>query len=217
MRGAAVAIARDASDSEAEAGAGSAPARNLWLAELVREDGPGILRMLWRLLGNEQDVMDAYQDCFCRLALRPDHGDVRSARAYAYRSASNIAIEMIRVRSRRAAHWPRIVRDRADGGSGESSLSPVRDEESDIAGRSDQQEASRLRVAIAALPAHLQHVIILRDLTGMSYEQVGERLGIEPTTARVYRRHAIVRLAELLNRGGATDGNRDQGNKRTSG
>jgi hypothetical protein len=32
----------------------------------------------------------------------------------------------------------------------------------------------------------------------MSYKEVARVLGIEPTTARVYRRHAVVKLAELL-------------------
>ena len=55
-------------------------------------DGPGIVRMLRRILGNEQDVMDAYQDCFCKLAQRPTGDRPSHARAYAYRTAGNIAM-----------------------------------------------------------------------------------------------------------------------------
>ena len=56
----------------------------------------------------------------------------------------------------------------------------------------------RLRHAIAQLPAHLRNVIVLRDLSRMPYEEVGRTLGIDPATARVYRRHAVVKLAELI-------------------
>ena len=44
---------------------------------------------------------------------------------------------------------------------------------------------------------------VLRDLSRLSYEEVGRTLGITPATARVYRRHAVVKLAESL---GGRDG-----------
>jgi len=161
-------------------------ARSAWIRRLMADDGPGILRMLWRILGREQDVMDAYQDCFCKLAsLAPDR-EPRNARAYAYRTASNIAIELIRVRQRRAAHWDRVVRQHEQ-----------RNEQEPQQG-ADSGDQDRLREAIAQLPAHLRSVVVLRDLSRLPYEQVGRTLGIDPATARVYRRHAVVKLAELL-------------------
>ncbi len=160
-----------------------------WLTQLIEREGAGILQMLWRLLGREQDVLDAYQDCFCKLAARRRRGNLRSVRAYAYRTAANIAIEMIRVRRRRAAHRPVIAAERSDtraddGGEGES-----------------EHRLARLRDAIARLPTHLRNVVVLRDLSRMSYSEVARMLGIEPTTARVYRHHAVVKLAEFLSEG----------------
>jgi RNA polymerase sigma-70 factor (ECF subfamily) len=168
----------------------AAEAKISWLNRLIEAEGPAILRMLWRLLGREQDVMDAYQDCFCNLAARKHPSDLRNAKAYAYRTAANIAIEMIRARRRRAAHWPAIAADRPedaptpDGGPEERPVTH-----------------SRLREALAGLPAHLRNVVVLRDLSRMSYEEVGRVLRIQPATARVYRRHAVVKLAEAMNQG----------------
>jgi RNA polymerase sigma-70 factor (ECF subfamily) len=155
----------------------------------MENDGPGILRVLWRLLGSEADVMDAYQDCFCKLASRKSAKGLRSARAYAYRTATNIAIELIRGRSRRRAHLPEVAAKR------ERELSEEAAEEGDE-GRLDA-----LRDAIGRLPAHLANVVVLRDLSRLSYQDVGRTLGIDPATARVYRRHAVVKLAELLDEG----------------
>jgi RNA polymerase sigma factor (sigma-70 family) len=147
-----------------------------------------------------------------------DYRDVNSARAYAYRTASNVAIEMIRVRRRRATHWPRIVREYVDEPmphpAGESPDDVDADSKPGFESALSSQapgELTRLREALALLPAHLQHVIVLRDLTGMSYEKVGACLGIEPTTARVYRRHAVVKLAELLDVRGADHERDNQG------
>ena len=47
---------------------------------------------VWRILGREQDVMDAYQDCFCKLASLPHRPDLRAG-GYACRTATNIAVE----------------------------------------------------------------------------------------------------------------------------
>ena len=156
----------------------------------MQREGPGILRVLWRLLGREPDVLDAYQDCFCKLAARQQALNSKVGRAYAYRTATNIAIEMIRCRTRRAAHWPAIVAKKGRPDTGYSG-----DHE-----HSDDR-LPRLRDAMARLPAHLRNVVVLRDLSHMSYTDVGRTLGIGPATARVYRRHAVVKLAELLGEG----------------
>lgn len=158
----------------------------------MEREGPGILRMLWRLLHNEADVQDAFQDCFCKLALRGGPADLRSARAYAYRTASNIAIELLRARKRSSDHRETLVADRV------RLAWAAADAEAEVpTGATIPIE--RLREAIVELPQHLRQVVVLRDLSRMSYEEVGRILGIEPATARVYRRHAVVKLAEVLN------------------
>ena len=162
-----------------------------WLDRVIRRDGPGILRMLWRFLGAEQDVMDAYQDCFCKLAALSRSRIPKNARAYAYRTAMNIATELVRTRARRSAHHPAVQRAAADRSAVQA--------ESVEDGR-----AGALRDAMARLPRHLRDVVLLRDLSSWSYKQVGQALGIGPATARVYRRHAVVKLAEWMGGGGAT-------------
>ena len=159
-----------------------------WVARIMDEDGKGILGVLWRLLGHEHDVMDAFQECFCKLAAKGRPRDMKAARAYAYRTASNIAIEMIRSRKRRGAHWGAIVAHR------QASDSMTPDTGDFVEGHAGDHE--QLRLAIAALPPHLRQVVVLRDLARMSYDDVGRILKIDPATARVYRRHAMIRLAD---------------------
>ena len=160
-----------------------------WVLRIIESEGPAILRLLWRILGSEADVMDAYQDCFCKLATRKSAKGLRSTKAYAYRTATNIAIEIIRSRSRRRAHLPAVAAERAN----QSSDGPAPDD--------DAERFTGLRDAIGQLPTHLGNVIVLRDLSRLPYEEVGRTLGISPATARVYRRHAVVKLAELLGKG----------------
>ena len=178
--------------------------RHAWIVRLIQDEGRAILRLLWRLLGSEPDVMDAYQDCFCRLAARSGKQNLTSAKAYAYRTATNIAIEMIRIRRRRQAHWPAIVQQHAQAQTQTPDQAAKRaDHQDGLEGTEGTEASDRLREAIAQLPPHLRNVIVLRDLSRLSYNEVGRTLGIEPATARVYRRHAVVKLADMLGEGEA--------------
>lgn len=169
-----------------------------WVVRVMRKEGPGILRMLWRILGQEQDVMDAYQDCFCKLACRKGGGKIDSAKAYAYRTAGNIAIELIRGRNRRAAHWTALAASQCER---------MQPNDGTCDRRQSDERLPLLREAVARLPQHLRNVVVLRDMSRMPYAQVGRVLGIDAGTARVYRRHAVVKLAEWLNK----EANDDQG------
>jgi len=157
-----------------------------WVLSAMQRNGQELVNMLWRILGNEQDVCDAYQNTFLRLAhyeggQKPEH-----IKAYIFRAASNVAVSMLR--SKRAEK--RLFTDPAAG-----------KEVSSAANELDSkylQEA--LRCYISQLPEHLRNVVTLRDLAELSYAQVGRILGISPATARVYRCKAIQLLAVWMNK-----------------
>ncbi|MHC4063589.1 MAG: RNA polymerase sigma factor [Planctomycetota bacterium] len=172
--------------------------RHSRLEEIVEVHGPAMRRMLKRMLGDDEEVHDVYQDCICHLAGRwTERGMavqplVQNAGAYAYQTAANLAVETIRRRRRRASHWQRVVvttRQQQD---------PHAHDPARRAGSTPPRRIDALRDAVSALPGHLRNVVILRDLVGLPYGRVGEMLGIQPTTARVYRRQAIVRLGGML-------------------
>ncbi len=168
-----------------------------WLAELHADHGPGLQRMLRGMLGHEDDAQDVYQDCLCHLAHRYASGPFRNVKAYAYRAATNLATEAVRRRQRRAAHWRRVVAE--ENARTESfDVHPL-----DSAGHDHPETLGLLPGAVWNLPAHLRDVIVLRDLAQMPYRQLAGILGIQPTTARVYRRQAVIRLGKTLARQGS--------------
>lgn len=159
-----------------------------WILRLLRNQGAVVLTALWRMLGSESDVLDAYQTAVCRLTARGQNGVGANPAGYFYRIAINAAIETLRARQRRKAHWSGLVDSR-------TSL-PVRP---GAEAACDEKEAlERMRLAIGELPRHLREVIILRDLGQMPYAEVSKLLGLTAGTARLYRRQAVVRLAELI-------------------
>ena len=175
-----------------------------WILSTMQKHGQELITLLWRILGNEQDVCDAYQDTFLQLAhyeggqstgcltAKPKH-----VKAYIFRTANNVAISMLR---RRIAERKRMStaivtgKNAAEWRSGEYrplAGSPAKELDSKYL-----QET--LRGCIAQLPEHLRNVITLRDLAELSYAQIGGILGISAATARVYRCKALQILTILM-------------------
>jgi RNA polymerase sigma factor (sigma-70 family) len=153
-----------------------------WILSAMQKYGQELVTILWRILGNEQDGCDAYQDTFLQLAhyeggRKPDY-----IKAYIFRVANNIAISMLR---RRIAERNRLSRPIT-----------VRNSVSSPATELDSKYLQEtLRCCIAQLPEHLRNVVTLRDLGELSYAQISRILGISEGTARVYRCKAIQLLS----------------------
>ncbi len=160
-----------------------------WVLSAMGRHGPGMVTMLWRILGNEHDVCDAYQQTFLNLAHYQQAGRTRprNVQAYVFRTAANSAISILRRKQRRRRHLDTMA-----------ATKPLQQN----AGPADDLDAKllqdMLRAAIAKLPDYLRDVVVLRDLAELSYEQVSNILGISAATARVYRSKAITLLAAMM-------------------
>jgi len=158
-----------------------------WVLAAMQSHGQQLVGMLWRILGNEQDVCDAYQDTFLRLAHLEGGQKPENVKAYVFRSASNIAIS--------------ILRRKISEKNGLASTVPV---SRDVTSPQNELDAEYLRDAlrcsIARLPENLRDVVSLHDLGDLSYIQVGKILGITAATARVYRCRAIQLLSVWMGR-----------------
>lgn len=158
-----------------------------WLLHLMRKDGPALVRLFWRMLGREQDVLDAYQECFCKLIAQFERDGQVPHRGYAFRTAMNVALDARRRRKVRSDHLESVAHSRE----------PDRTDPSPHAVATGEL-VDALRLAIASLPERLREVIVLRDLAEMSYRDVARVLNLTSGTARVYRREAIQRLSASL-------------------
>jgi len=158
-----------------------------WVLRAMQKRGGELVSMLWRILGNEQDVCDAYQQTFLQLAHYQEMKKPANLEAYLFRTASNIAITMIRDRQ---------LRDRSTIKLASSAKETT---EMDPAGDLDAKYLqTKLRATIAKLPDYLKDVVVLRDLAEMPYSKVGKMLGIPAATARVYRCKAVNLLARWM-------------------
>ncbi len=80
-----------------------------WILSLIQKQGQLVVSLLWRMLGSEQDALDAYQSTICRLMTQGKEAIGTNRAGYFYRAAMNAGIEMLRVRQRRQRHWPAVA------------------------------------------------------------------------------------------------------------
>ncbi|MCK4886326.1 MAG: sigma-70 family RNA polymerase sigma factor [Planctomycetes bacterium] len=156
-----------------------------WVLCTMQKYGSELVTMLWRILGNEQDVCDAYQDTFLKLAHYENNRKPEHVKAYVFRSASNTAVSMLRRRAIEKRKLAEISTEEKSFQSAEKELDVKLMRES-------------LRYYITKLPDHLRDVVTLRDLAELSYFQVARILGIAETTARVYRCKAVQLLSAWM-------------------
>ena len=167
--------------------ADSVVASQRWLLSAMQKHGPILVTMLWRILGNEQDVCDAYQDTFLKLACHQDGQRPDNVKSFVFRAASNVAISMLRRRKLRVkAH--RTIAERIQ-----------QKQSNDCAADLDAKQLQEtLRTSIARLPDRLETVLILKDLAELPYAQVAKIMNISIATARVYRCRAIKLLSAWM-------------------
>jgi len=158
-----------------------------WVLSAMQSHGQELVTMLWRILGNEQDVCDAYQDTFLKLAHYKGGQKPKYVKAYIFRSASNVAISILR----------RRITERKSLSEANAANNNINFLANELNSRYLQES---LRCSIAELPEHLRSVVILHDLAELPYAQVGKILGITAATARVYRCKAIQLLAVWMSK-----------------
>ena len=158
---------------------------------LVKAHQTGVYNLALRMLKNDQDALDASQEAFFRAwqALGSFRGDSRFS-VWLYRLTSNVCLDMLR----KAGH---LQTSSLTGEDGQDVSLP--DSRGDPHRALEQAELRRaVRDGVDALPAEFRQALVLRDINGLSYEEIAQVTGLEPGTvkSRIFR--ARRRLAAYL-------------------
>lgn len=145
--------------------------------DVVRQTYEDTYTLAYRLTGNEEDARDVVQETYLRAwkGLKRFRGDARFS-TWLYRITANASYTMMKKR-RKHRHEP-IGDD----------LEQI-PESRFVSDPEALADASMLRDQVAAvvdtLPAKLRAVLVLRDVYGLSHEEIGEELGITVAAAKV--------------------------------
>src|SRR4051812_20540621 len=137
------------------------------LARLLRAPYDRLHALCRRLTGDDADALDACQEALIAIARRLDRFDGRSTFAtWAYRVTANACFDELRRRRRR----------------------PVVAIADDTPSSVDVSETAALRLdidaALVRLPMEYRAAVVLRDLCDLSYDEIGDALGIPAGTVR---------------------------------
>ena len=158
--------------------------------QLMEENQDRVYTLCLRMTGHREDALDLAQEAFLN-AWRglPSFQGNSSFSTWVYRLASNACIDFLRKRKRQQ--------------QGESGLSLDDDEAplpepADPRGSPEEElERRELRRAVErglqALPEHHRQVLIMRELSGLSYQEIGAVLNLDLGTVK--SRIARARLA----------------------
>jgi RNA polymerase sigma-70 factor (ECF subfamily) len=158
------------------------------MAELVRATHRGVYAQALRLVGNPEDAADVTQDVYLRVVRKL--GGFRheaSFTTWLSRVTTNVAMSMLSRRSRRVAV------------EGTDLGEDVPDLDADPAERSEALAlAARLEDLVQALPEGQRQVLVLRDIYGLSTEEVATAMGLTPGAVKVRLFRARERLKGQL-------------------
>lgn len=170
-------------------------------AQLVEQNQGRIYNLTLRMTGNSEDAADLTQETFLNAwrALSGFQGDSSFA-TWLYRMANNASIDFIRRQKRRREAAPTQSLD--DETEGRTFEIPDHRYSPEAA-----LERSELRGAIerglAALSDSHRAVLVLREIEGLSYQEIAAALSLEEGTVKSRIARARIELRKLL----LSDGN----------
>jgi RNA polymerase sigma-70 factor (ECF subfamily) len=138
---------------------------------VFRQQYEGLFRFLFRQLGSRTEAEDVAQEAFLRLWRQPP-GSVPAgqARAWLYRVALNVAVNLRRGEGRRSG------REQAAGRE-----EPLPAPEDPAAAAQRALEREEVRRTLSALPERQARLLLLRH-AGLSYQELAEVVGVAPAS-----------------------------------
>jgi RNA polymerase sigma-70 factor (ECF subfamily) len=136
-----------------------------------------IIGLAWRMLGNAEDARDAAQETFLRVYKHLNRFDpTLDFAGWLYRIAVNVCRDLARRRRRDHSSFEVVI----EAGTMAEPSSPDDTESAALVA----EEHAILRRALATLPEKKRAAIVLRDLEGLTTEEVAQILGSSQTTVR---------------------------------
>ena len=158
-----------------------------------------VYHLALRTVGNPEDAADMTQEAFLRAyrAIGSFRGDSKLS-VWLYRLTQNVCIDFLRSKGRRPT-----VSLTVENEEDEVQELDVADDRFDP---EEQYQRKALRDAVRrgldALPEEYRAILVLREISGLSYAEIGERLQLEEGTVKSRLFRARKKLCEFLQRDG---------------
>ena len=154
--------------------------------EVVREHADRVYRLAYRLAGNAHDAEDLTQETFIRVFRSLASYQPGTFEGWLHRITTNLFLDMVRRRARLRMEGLPEDTDRLPGGGpdpeqvySETHLDPA------------------LQASLDELAPEFRAAVVLCDIEGLSYEEIGATLGVKLGTvrSRIHRGRAALRAS----------------------
>lgn len=142
------------------------------------------------------DIDNLVQETFARILRAQNSGHVRSPKALLFTTARNAALDQLR--------HQHIIQ--FDSLANIDELPVVDERPRAGADLTREQELQLLEQAVQSLPARCQQILILKKIDGLSYAEIGEKLGITRNTISAQLTIGVLRCRCFLEEHGALGG-----------
>lgn len=167
---------------------------------LVTEHQARVYNLALRMVSNRADADDCAQEAFIKAfrALPSFRGDA-SVSSWLYRLTTNVCLDFLRGKKRRAE--TALTAATEDGEAIDPDIPDPSDGPEALAEKSERR--AMVQRALGRLPDDFRQVLLLRELGGLSYDEIGRAMQLEAGTvkSRIFR--ARRKLADILR----SDGN----------
>ena len=141
--------------------------------ELVRQHADRVYRLAYRLSGSQQDAEDLTQETFIRVFRSVQNYQPGTFEGWLHRITTNLFLDMVRRRTRiRMEALPEDY-DRVPG-----------DQPNPEQIFHDARLGPDLQAALDSLAPEFRAAVVLCDIEGLSYEEIGATLGVKLGTVR---------------------------------
>jgi RNA polymerase sigma-70 factor (ECF subfamily) len=153
---------------------------------VARDQGRFLYQVAYRLTGNDDDAQDLVQEVLLRVRRGLQTYQPGSLEAWLSRITTNAFLDDVRRRKRRPADALPEDPDYV--------LPPASSADEDLARRQLPEDIQR---ALTTLPEDFRSAVVLCDVVGLSYEDIGEALDIPVGTvrSRIHRGRMALRKA----------------------
>lgn len=153
---------------------------------LVKEYEKNVYNLALRMTGNSEDAADMSQEAFIKAynSLSSFRGDSKFS-VWLYRIVSNVCLDYLRSRTRKPT--VSLSTENDDGEEVELDIADESQSPELLLDRSLTRDA--VRRGLAALPPDHREILLLREIQGLSYEEIAAALGLEAGTvkSRIFR------------------------------
>lgn len=163
--------------------------------DLVRAYEKLVYNLALNMTGNVQDAEDASQEAFLKAfnSLDQFRGESKFS-VWLYRITSNVCLDALRKKARRPEQS--LTQEDGAGESIQMELPDLSFSPEQLLERSLTVDA--LRRGLALLPEQHRQILLLREISGLSYEEIGSALALEPGTVKSRLFRARKNLCDFL-------------------